>query len=552
MTYRTDWKVLEEASYVEPLQPHLRDNPLIEALQPMRADADLFRALRSKPPFHADQRSWDTYQRLPMLHTLSDFMVPMQRHISFARYVETILRHGYIGRGPNTKRHVDVLQQIHHLRQEGPASDLTQPTHASLTAAFVGLSGTAKTTIIRIVSRLFPRVIYHPGLRIWQVPILRTEFPADGHSIKGPLLAIYKTLESWLEDADYATRSSQLKRRTLGDLPSDLAGVLHRHFVGLVVIDEVQNARHAPKDKASLAALLVQLSNVLGVPVLFVGTNQVRDILSDTMASGRRSLGLGLSYWDRYLWHDPSKDGATPPEDEWTPFFRVLWQHQWVRNPRPFSTATSAVVHDCSQGIPDVAIKLFVAAQRRAMDSGQEEVTDALLRSVATVELKPIEPMLHALRTGDQKLLEKYDDLAPLRVRDGNLDPSFGTRTVPMVRGVAVTPDSPLFEETLVDAMQAIGVPDTTSNEVAEEVAREHPKVDAVRGLQHALAKLRPPVPRRQPEDEDDPLPPLPENVQPGDLRHALVMARKQGKRVVEVLPEIGLVSDMKDLLLPR
>jgi len=59
----------------------------------------------------------------------------------------------------------------------------------------------------------------------------------------------------------------------------------------------------------------------------------------------------------------------------------------------------------------DIVIKLFVLAQMRAISTGLERITVKLLRTIYEQELKPVHPMLDALRRNDPQLISNYSDL---------------------------------------------------------------------------------------------------------------------------------------------
>ncbi len=64
-----------------------------------------------------------------------------------------------------------------------------------------------------------------------------------------------------------------------------------------------------------------------------------------------------------------------------------------------------------SQGIMDVVIKLFVLSQIRAVVTKIERITPELMKRVYEDELKPIHPMIDALRSGDITKIARYSDL---------------------------------------------------------------------------------------------------------------------------------------------
>ncbi|MGZ4979436.1 MAG: hypothetical protein ACXV8O_20045 [Methylobacter sp.] len=56
-------------------------------------------------------------------------------------------------------------------------------------------------------------------------------------------------------------------------------------------------------------------------------------------------------------------------------------------------------------------MKLFVLAQMRAIVTRTERVTPQLMKKVYDDELKPVHPMLAALRSGDPERIAQYSDL---------------------------------------------------------------------------------------------------------------------------------------------
>ena len=59
----------------------------------------------------------------------------------------------------------------------------------------------------------------------------------------------------------------------------------------------------------------------------------------------------------------------------------------------------------------DVVIKLFVLSQIRAIVTGAERITPNIMEKVYHDELKPIHPMMEALRSGDPSKIAQYSDL---------------------------------------------------------------------------------------------------------------------------------------------
>ena len=76
------------------------------------------------------------------------------------------------------------------------------------------------------------------------------------------------------------------------------------------------------------------------------------------------------------------------------------------------------VIYEESQGIIDVAVKLYVMAQTKAIVDKTEVVTVKEIKEVAAEELWSMRKMLEALRSGDIKKLAQYEDIKPIKIQD--------------------------------------------------------------------------------------------------------------------------------------
>lgn len=75
-------------------------------------------------------------------------------------------------------------------------------------------------------------------------------------------------------------------------------------------------------------------------------------------------------------------------------------------------------LYEESQGIVDIAVKLFALAQGRAIETGAEKITPAAIKQVAKDDLKLVQPMLKALKDGRTSELEKYADIMPMDIEE--------------------------------------------------------------------------------------------------------------------------------------
>lgn len=520
------------AQYTEQRIPQYRGNPLIEALPPILDDEGWTERLFSMPEFSPEQRSWSTTDRMHMIAQLANFMLPLPRHIQLAHSLEVMIRQGYVGRKPRSTQAHKTLTQLHEQRVKGSTFIVSQPISAQLSTSLVGVSGMGKTsTVKRILSNL-PEVIYHPDLEIYQIPSLHIEMPYDGSSVKGIALSIFRKIDLLLPEANYAERYGS-PRAGAETLMGHAARLLCLHQVGLLVVDEVQNLENSPKNRQSLMSLLVSASNDLGVPILFVGTNKARRILSLDFRQARRSIGQGLTYFDRL------EKGSSEEPGEWEDFMDVLWRFQWLHKPVPESAFLSDLLYDYSQGIVDIALKLFAGCQMRGMMDASEIITGQLIGDVARRELGMVEPMIDALRRNDIEALQLVDDIAPLNIEQfiKNIHQSYSGKKV---RGVSIRPENEQFAPTVSAALESLGFEPETAMDLAESVACEG-ATNALDGVKKALSASNSGPKAKSSKAQKAPAKPV--DYPPGDYRNALKPT--DGKTVFENLEELGMLPDL-------
>ncbi len=525
-----------EAIYSDQRIPAYQGNPLIEALPPSITDDDaLLRALFSIPDYAVEQANWTKTERLQMISQLSSFTVPMQRHIELAQNLDAMIRQGYVGREPRTAASHQVFTRLYEQQKTGgtfraPAGQIT----AQLSAALIGLPGMGKTTAIRRILRGYPEVIHHPELNLYQIPYLHIEMPYDGASVKGIAESIFRKVDMLLPGAGYGDRYSNA-RSGAETLMNHAARVLHMHSVGLLVVDELENLENSPKNRQALMTLLVSASNELRVPILFVGTNKAQNLLALDFRQARRSVGSASAYWGALA------KGSPAEPDEWEDFLSVLWRFQWVKNPVQLTPFMSDLMFHHSQGIVDIAIKLFAVAQVRAIHDGTETLTGELIDSVAHKQLATVRPMIAALRNDDVTALLNCKDICPIGLDAiiANVGSGYSGKKV---RAAAILQDNPMFAQTVQEALTVVGF-DTADAQVLAEQVKDAP--NALTGVQEAL-KLSSSG-KRAPAKKGKAAPP-PEDFPVGDLRSAF-NADVPGETVTDRMRSLGLVADVQRLL---
>ena len=404
-----------KACYHKQEIPNYKGNPLIEALIPMLKEEEIGPLLRYDPGYDEQYRQWEPELRLHLIVDALRFVEPLSNHLALAQLLDCLLRSGYVGRNPfPRKAHLlNHRARIERMKAGLSALPLLQSTGREISV--IGLSGVGKTTALKSILALYDQIINHGRYRgkpftLRQLVYVKLECPQDG-SLGGLCKAFFKEVDRLLETNTFRLYVKS-GRRTVDEMLIDMAEVAARHFLGFLVIDEIQNLREANGDGAArVHNFLVQLGNELGIPVVLVGTPKAQSILTGEFRRARRASGLGAFPWDRM-----QEDG------EWDVFTKALWRYQYVRKPIPLSDELRHALYFESQGITDLAVKLFMLAQieaiARARDDEEvkveEEVTKALIEEVAQDRLRYMQRFLNALRKNDPEALKKFEDIAPL------------------------------------------------------------------------------------------------------------------------------------------
>lgn len=533
------------AQYTSQRIPQFKGNPLIEALPPTMSEDALLDALTLMPEFSSDQRQWPASDRMMMLESLQNFMIPMRNHVELARALDSMLRSGYVGRAPRTPGHAAIFQSIYDKQLAGVGFTQTANSRsAQISTSLIGLSGMGKTTTVNRWCAHIPKVIYHAEHNLYQIPYLHVEMPSDGSSIKGLAHGILQKIDELIPGANYYQEYARQGRTGADTLMRSVARVMNLHLVGLLICDEVQNLANATKGGQTVMTELVSACNDLKVPILFIGTNKAAKVLSMDFRQSRRASGHGIAPWDRM------HPGTAGEPSEWDDFLDVLWQFQWVQNPVPLDPVLSHYMYECSQGVIDLAIKLFTSAQARAMLDGTETLTPELLAAVFDDEFKLMHPMVEALRSDNIEVLCEFDDIAPLNLQQ-HLDSA--NRKLAMMKSplFSVKAGDKTFTPRLAAGLTAMGFNPESSSQVAEEIAQKDPGASLAKGVKDAVAALSTPKPlkRQKRAKIADPLAADHFDERPLDYRRAIVHAAAAGTPVLEQLKELGMAPPLEEII---
>lgn len=419
----------EKAQYRDPVLDIYKGNPCIEALPANISDKQLARLLTQHTPVTAAQRRLVAFDRDLLIEHIPRFYHPLAKAYQLHRVLQRMIRGGYVGEGRNP---ADLtFWNVTDRLAEGMDIDIPEPSpqfasaYAGATGgSLIGVSGMGKSrTVKELLKQLFPQVIYHEAykgrpLPLEQVVWLYLECPSNA-SIKLLLLQFFWALDQILRTTYYAsvTRNGGMSAENL-IIP--MANFSLKHALGVLIIDEIQNINQAASGgEQRFLNLLVKLSNWLGVPVFLMGTPEAMEPLTERFRMARRLSGQGDPKWDR----------MQPDDADWQMFVEALWAHQYLRKRTPLTPALCSALYRASTGITEVAIRVFMFAQRRAVayaaHPNDEQLTPELLTSIPIAELGLVEPVLQALREGQEQFIDRVPDVimtTPAAIKNKDVD----------------------------------------------------------------------------------------------------------------------------------
>lgn len=101
--------------------------------------------------------------------------------------------------------------------------------------------------------------------------------------------------------------------------------------------------------------------------------------------------------------------------DDWNILVEGMWDYQWTKIQVPYLAEFAQTLYEESQGIVDIAVKLFMLTQGELIASGGKElITPEKIREVAKKKLRMVRPMLDDLKSGEIDRISRWPDIAPL------------------------------------------------------------------------------------------------------------------------------------------
>lgn len=164
--------------------------------------------------------------------------------------------------------------------------------------------------------------------------------------------------------SSYAKQLTSLRSAAASAIATQIKVLCLTHHVGLILIDEIQNAvTTAQKNKQikPLIKFLVELTNDTCTSAFFVGTPIAEELFTSQEHLKRRTRGIRLL---------PFK-----PDGSYRAFLQAIWPYQLTPTTAPLTEQLANKLYNASGGIPAYIIKIFQETQAQALLQGESCIT---------------------------------------------------------------------------------------------------------------------------------------------------------------------------------
>jgi hypothetical protein len=455
-------------------------NPLIEALPPVWDSNEVIDMLSYNDGYHDGERQLEPYYRIHNVLRLFRYFQPLEQHIDIDQRFSLCIRQGYLHRSPISPDYAMALADGYKAIKSG---SYVLPRECSPTGSgftIIGLSGVGKTSAVTRILNLYPQVIVHSRYRnmplvLKQIVWLKLDCPHDG-LVKGLCVEFFGAVDRAAGTNYFETCAKRTS--TIDIMMQRMEQITRLHCIGVLVIDEIQHLSRAKGGgSANMLNFLVTLVNKIGIPVVLIGTTPAMSVLQSEFRQARRSSGYqGDLLWDRM------KNDAS-----WDIFVSSMWGNQWTAQNVPLTAELRDALYYESQGITDIAIKVYAMAQIRAIGSRTESFSPNDFRIVASEKLGLIKHALDALRSGDKRRIAAIGDIAPINV--GDYYNAYASM-LPKAEQISKKPDKISLSEQAVLKLLELDVEPVQAKRLVGKIMAKRPDIKTLAEISREAFKL--------------------------------------------------------------
>lgn len=345
-------------------------NPLIEAMPHLLNKDSYKKSVMSFPTLPYNIESMTMEKRREQVTLLSEVFFPMDYMYEIYDFLYRGIKLNYM-----TKNSIDYVRKINNLHYGHMSKNSIDECYCtqSFSGVILGVPGIGKTSTIRRSLSLIPQVISHEKYNnnpfyCKQITYLIVECPHDC-SVRTLGYSIISAIDT-ITGADYLSQIIKKNKLSASTLAIKVKIICLNHHVGMIVIDEIQNAiqtASANRQIRPLIKFLVELTNEACISLCFSGTLDADNLFNREDHLIRRTGGYRLL---------PLKRDKT-----FYDFLKAIWQYQMTSIKTELNEKLANEIYGYSKGIPAYIIKIFQEAQIQAILYGKEMITESVIKS---------------------------------------------------------------------------------------------------------------------------------------------------------------------------
>lgn len=351
------------------------NNIFLEAMPELLSKSAFENEIKNYPrlPYNLNEKSSE--ERRKLTDSINQIFIPM--NYMYAIY-DTLFRG--ITSNYMSCNTVDTTKQIHLLYNAYKTGKNIEGNFStqSFSGAILGVPGIGKTSAITRCLRLIPQVIIHTkvgerSIYFKQITYIKVECPSDC-SVKTLAYNIVLAVDLAI-GSQYYEEIVKYNRLSASALAIKVKIICMNHHIGIIIIDEIQNAvTTAMKNRQTnpLIKFLVELTNETYASICFAGTLLADELFNAHDHLKRRTRGLRLL--------------QMKPDKIYYSFLSELWPYQMTLKKAELNENIANFIYDYSGGIPAYIVKIFIEAQLHAILTGIEKISVNIIKDIVNMQ----------------------------------------------------------------------------------------------------------------------------------------------------------------------